>query len=40
MIKLRLLRWEDYTGSSGGPDVIMTILIENKVEESEEKVIG
>jgi len=25
VIKLRLLRWEDYPGLPGGPDVITTI---------------
>ena len=42
MIKLRLLKWEDYPGLSGAVDVITTILIETRQEESESegKVMG
>lgn len=36
MIKLKILRWEDYLGLSGGPTVISEALInESKREESE-----
>lgn len=40
MIKLRVLKWEDYPGLPGGVDVITAILIEKMQESSEEKVMG
>ena len=30
MIKLRILRWEDYSGSSWGPNVIIRVLIRER----------
>lgn len=38
MIKLRVLKWEDYPGLTGGVDAISAILIEKMQESSEEKV--
>lgn len=37
MIKLRILRWEDYPGLSGSPDLITTILVEKRQKGSESK---
>lgn len=40
MIELRVLKWEDYPGLTGGVDAITAILIEKMKESSEEKVMG